>query len=98
MTARFKFRILRSLLEEVRESRVEIKQRLLKNDRTDFGKKGCLRLLFPCSEFQRGVVIADGFLLLPSGLAAKFEGLIVNKSSAAEGSGKLRSLRVRGEE
>src|SRR5262249_35242472 len=98
MTARFKFRISRSLLEEIRKSRIEIKQRLLKNDRTDFGKKGSLRLLFPCCEFQSGVVIADGFLLLQPGLAAKFEGLIVNKASATEGSGKLCSLRVRGEE
>src|SRR5215813_12684163 len=98
MTARFKFRILRSLLEEVLESRVEITQRLLKNDRTDLGKKDFVRIPFPCGEFQCGLVIADGFLLLPPGLAAKFEGLIVNKASAAEGSGKLRSLRVSGEE
>jgi len=98
MTARFKFRVLRSLLEEVRESRVEIKQRLLKNDRTDLGKKGFLSFLFPFSEFQCGLVIANGFLFLLPGLAAKFEGLIVNKARAAEGSGKLRSLRVSGEE
>ena len=32
MAARFKFRILRSLLEEIRESRIEITQRLLKNN------------------------------------------------------------------
>ena len=64
MTARFKFRILRPLLEEVRESCIEIKQRLLKNNRTDLGKEGFLRLLFPCGEFQSGVVIAEGFLLL----------------------------------
>src|SRR5262245_1161292 len=34
MTAGFKFRIFRSLLEEVGESGIEIKQRLLKNNRT----------------------------------------------------------------
>jgi hypothetical protein len=96
MTARFKFRILRSLLEEVGESRIEIKQGLLKNNRTDLGKKGFLRLFFPSGEFQRSVVIANGFLLLPPGLAAKFEGLIVNKASAAEGSGELSGLRIRG--
>lgn len=98
MTARFKFRILRSLLEEVGESRIEIKQGLLKNNRTDLGKKGFLRLFFPLGEFQRGVVIADGFLLLPPGLAAKFESLIVNKASAAESSGELSGLLIRGEE
>jgi len=98
MTARFKFRILSSLLEEVGESGVEIPQRLLKNNRTDFGKKGFLRLLFPCGEFQSGIVIADGFLLLLPGPAVKFEGLIVYKTSAAEGSGKLGGLRIRGEE
>src|SRR5262249_1250850 len=72
MMGRFKFRILSSLLEEVGESGVEIPQRLLKNNRTDFAKKGFLRLLFPCGEFQSGIVIADGFLLLLPGLAAKF--------------------------
>ncbi len=55
MTARFKFRILRSLLEEVRESRIEITQRLLKNNRTDLGKEGFLRFLFPFGEFQCGI-------------------------------------------
>ena len=49
-------------------------------------------------EFQRSVVIANGFLLLPPGLAAKFEGLIINKASAAEGSGELSGLHIRGEE
>ena len=98
MTARFIFRILSALLEEVGESRIEIPQRLLKNDRTDLGKKGFLRLLFPCSEFQCGVVIANGFLLLLPGLAAIFQSLIVNKASAAEGCGKLRGLRISGEE
>jgi hypothetical protein len=43
-------------------------------------------------------VIADGFLFLLPGLAAKCEGLIVNKASATEGSGKLSGLRIRGEE
>ena len=98
MTAGFKFRIFRSLLEEVGESGIEVKQRLLKNNRTDLGKKGFLRLLFPLSEFQGGLVIADGFLLLPPGLAAKFEGLIVNEASATEGSAKLSGLRISGEE
>jgi len=98
MTARFKFRILRSLLEEVRESRIEITRRLLKNNRTGLGKKGFLRLLFPFGEFQRGVVIANGFLLLLPGLAAIFQGLIVNIASAAEGSGKLRRLLISWEE
>ena len=98
MTARFKFRILSSLHEEVGESGVEIPQRLLKNDRTDLGKKGFLRLLFPFGEFQSGIVIADGFLLLLPGPAAKFQSLIVNKASATEGSGQLRGLLIRGEE
>jgi hypothetical protein len=42
----FEFRILRSFLEEVREGRIQIQRRLLKRDRTDFGKKSFLRLLF----------------------------------------------------
>ena len=89
---------MRSLPEEIRESGIEITQRLLKNDRTDLGKEGFLGLLFPCGEFQSGLVIADGFLLLLPGLATKFQGLIVNIASATEGSGKLRGLGVRGEE
>jgi hypothetical protein len=43
-------------------------------------------------------VIAEGFFLLLSGLAAKFQRVIVNKASAAEGSGQLSSLLIRGEE
>src|SRR5262249_26237644 len=65
--SRFKFRILRSLLEEIREGRIQITQRLLKHDGTDFGKKGFLRLLLPLSEFGRCQVIAKGFLLLLPG-------------------------------
>src|SRR5215813_254239 len=98
MTPRFKFRILSSLLEEVGESRIEITQGLLKNDRTDLGKEGFLRLLFPFGELQCGVVIAEGFLVLLPGLAAKFEGLIVYKASATEGSGQLSRLLIRREE
>jgi hypothetical protein len=49
-------------------------------------------------EFQGGLVIADGFLLLLPGLAAKFEGLIVNEASATEGSPKLSGLCISGEE
>src|SRR5215471_14872409 len=63
MPPRFEFGILCSLLEEIREGRIQIQQRLLKNDRTDLGKKGFLRLLFPFAEFQCGLVIAHGFLL-----------------------------------
>src|SRR5882672_10994622 len=98
MTTRFKFRILSSLLEEIGESGVEITQRLLKNNRTDLGKKGFLRLPFPFGKFQCGVVIANRFLFLLPGLAAKFEGLIVNKASAAECFSELSRLRIRGEE
>ena len=98
MTARFKFRILSPLLEEVGESRIEITQRLLKNDRTDLGKKGFLRFLFPLGEFQSGVVIANGFLLPEPGQAAIFQGLIVNKAGAAEGSPELGGLLISGEE
>jgi hypothetical protein len=94
MTARFKFRILRSLLEEVRESCIEIPQRLLKNNRTDLGKKEFLGLLFPFCEFQRSVVIAKGFLLLSPSLAAIVQSLIVNIASAAKGFGKLRKLLI----
>ena len=98
MTARFKFRIPRSLLEEVRESRIEITQRLLKNNRTDLGKEGFLRFLFPFGEFQCGIVIGEGFLLLLPSLAAIVQSLIVNIARAAEGSGKLLSLLISREE
>src|SRR5262249_18116573 len=98
MASGFKFRILRPILEEVRESRIEIPQRLLKNNRTDFGKKGFVRLLFPFGEFQCGIVIANGFLVLLPGLTAIVQSLIVNIASAAEGSGKLRSLLISREE
>src|SRR5262245_12230825 len=98
MTARFKFRILRSLLEEVRESRIQITQRLLKNNRTDLGKEGFLRFLFPFSEFQCGAAIAEGFLLLLPSLAAIIQSPIVNIARAAEGSGKLLSLLTSREE
>ena len=59
----FEFGILRSLLEEIREGGIEIAERLLQYHRTDFGKKGFLRLLFPLGEFGGGSVIANGFLL-----------------------------------
>ena len=94
----FEFRILSPFLEEVPESRIQIQQRLLKNNRTDFGKKGFLRLLFPFSEFGCSLAIANGFVLLLPGLDAKFQSLIVNKASAAEGSGQLSSLLIRREE
>jgi hypothetical protein len=98
MTARFKFRILRSLLEEVSESRIEIKQRLLKNNRTDLGKKGLLGLFFPLGEFQRSVMIVNGFLFLLPGFTAIVQSLIVDIANAAEGSPKLRNLRISWEE
>ena len=98
MTAGFKFRVFRSLLEEVGESGIEIKQRLLKNNRTDLGKEGFLRLLFPFGQFQCGIVIADGFLFLAPGLTAIVQSLIVNNASAAEGSSKLLGLLISREE
>jgi hypothetical protein len=98
MEARFKFRIPGSLLEEVGESSIEIAQRLLKNNRADLGKKFFVRFLFPLCEFQGGIVIANGFVFLAPGFAAICQGLIINKASAAEGSGKLCGLRIRGEE
>jgi hypothetical protein len=67
----------------------------LKDNRTDLGKKGFLRLLFPFGEFGCSVVIANGFLLLLPRLAAIFQSLIVNIASAAEGSGKLRRLLIK---
>ena len=94
----FKFGILRSLLEEVRESCIKIAERLLKNNRTDLGKEGFVRLLFPCGEFQCGIVIVNGFPLLLPGRSAKLQRPIVNISSAAEGSGKLLSLLISREE
>jgi hypothetical protein len=97
-SSRFEAWILRPFLEEVREGCIEITQRLLKDNRTDLGKKGFLRLLFPFGEFGCGVVIANGFLLLLPKLAAIFQSLIVNIASAAEGSGKLRRLLISGEE
>jgi hypothetical protein len=84
MASGFKFRILRPILEEVRESRIEIPQRLLKNNRTDLGKKGFVKLLFPFGEFQCGIVIANEFLVLLPGLTAIVQSLIVNIASAAE--------------
>jgi hypothetical protein len=94
----FEFRILRSFLEEIRKGRIQIQQRLLKNNRTDFGKKGFLRILFPFGEFGCSLVIANGFVLSLPGLAAKFQSLIVHITSAAEGSGQLSSLLIRREE
>ncbi len=94
MASGFKFRILRSFLEKVRESCIEIAQRLLKNNRTDLGKEGFVRLLFPFGEFQCGIVIANGFFLLLPGLIAIVQSPIVNKASAAEGSGKLLGLPI----
>ena len=56
---RFEFRILRSFLEEIRKGRIQIQQRLLKHNRTDFGKKGFLSLLFSLGEFGCSLVIAN---------------------------------------
>ena len=94
----FKFGKLRSLLEEISEGRIQITQRLLKHNRTDFGKKGFLRLLFPLGESGGGGVIVNGFLLLLPGRGAKLQRVIVNKSSATEGSGKLLRLFIIREE
>jgi hypothetical protein len=94
MASGFKFRILRPLLEEVRESCIEIAERLLKYNRTDLGKKGFLRLLFPFGKFQCSVVIANRFLFLLPGLTAKVQSMIVNIASAAEGSGELLGLFI----
>src|SRR5262249_44937301 len=96
MTARFIFRILSSLLEEVGESCIEITQGLLKNNRTDLGKKGFLRLLFPLCQFRRSHMIANGFLLLLPGLVAIFQSLIVNEAGAAEGFRQLSDLHIGG--
>src|SRR5262249_9294233 len=90
--------ILRPLLEEIREGRIKVTQRLLEHDGTDFGKKGPLGFLFPLSEFCRGGMIADGFLILLPGDSSIFQGLIVNIASATEGLCKLRCLLVSREE
>jgi len=94
----FEFGILRSLLEEISEGRIEIAERLLQDYRTDFGKKGFLRLLFPLGECGGGSVIVNGFLLLVPGRGAKLQRPIVNISSATEGSGKLLRLFISREE
>ena len=94
----FEFGILRSLLEEISEGSLEIKQRLLKDHRTDFGKKGFLRLLFPLGESGGGNVIANGFLILPPCRGAILQRLIVNIASAAEGFSELRRLLISREE
>src|SRR5262245_13640167 len=98
MTARFKFRILRPFLEEVGESCIEITQGLLKNNRTDLGKKGFVRFLFPSGEFQSGVIVVNVFLFLLPGLTAIVQSLIVDIASAAKGSPKLSRLRISREE
>ncbi|HZF39569.1 MAG TPA: hypothetical protein VE715_12145, partial [Blastocatellia bacterium] len=97
-SSRFEGWILRPFLEEIREGCIEIAQRLLKDNRTDLGKKDFLRRLLPFSEFGCGVVIANGFLLLLPGGSTIFQSLIVNIASAAEGPGKLRCLLISGEE
>ena len=94
LASRFKLRILRSLLKEISEGRVEIKQGLLKNDSAHFGKKGFLGLFLPLSEFGRCEAIANGFLLLLPGRSAIFQSLIVNIASAAEGFSELSRLFI----
>ena len=94
----FEFGILCSLLEEIREGGIEIAERLLQYHRTDFGKKGSLRLLFPLGEFGGGSVIANRFLLLLPCRGAKLQRLIINIASAAEGFSQLRRLFVSREE
>src|SRR5262249_16397455 len=76
----------------------EIAKRLLQDHRTDFGKKGFLRLHFPLGEFGGCKAIANGFLLLLPCRSAIFQGLIVNIASAAEGFSQLRSLIISREE
>ena len=70
----------------------------MQDHRTDFGKKGFLRLLFPLGEFGGGSVIANGFLLLPPCRGAILQRLIVNIASAAEGFSELRRLFISREE
>src|SRR5262249_7722906 len=95
---RFEGRILRPLLEEIREGRIEMTQRWLERDGTAFGKKGVLRLLFPVGEVRGGQGRADGLLLLPPGRSAKCQGRIVNRAGATEGLRELSGLRIRREE
>src|SRR5262249_32117288 len=90
--------ILRPLLEEIRKGRIEVTQRWLEHDGTDFGKKGPLGFLFPFGEVCCGGMIADGFLLLLPGRGSIFQGLIVNLASATEGLCELRGLLVSREE
>src|SRR5262249_9234312 len=90
--------ILRPLLEEIRKGHIEVTQRLLEHNGTDFGKKGPLGFLFPFGEFCCGGIIADGFLLLLPGGSSIFQRLIVNIASATEGLRKLRGLLVSREE
>jgi hypothetical protein len=71
---------------------------LLQDHRTDFGKKGFLRLLFPLGESGGGNVIANGFLILPPCRGAILQRLIVNIASAAEGFSELRRLFISREE
>src|SRR5262249_23359249 len=94
----FKLGIFRSLLEEISEGRIQITQRLLKHNGTDFRKKGFLRLFFPLGESGGGGVIVNGFLLLLPGGGAKLQRPIVNITSATEGSGKLLGLCISREE
>jgi hypothetical protein len=96
--AGFEIGIFGPLLEEIRKSRVEIAERLLKRNRTDFGKKGPLGLLFPFGKFGGSFVIAHGFLFLLPGLSPKLERLIVNIASAPKGLRQLRRLFIGREE
>src|SRR5262249_530894 len=95
---RFESWILRPLLEEIRKGRIQVPQRWLEHDGTDFGKKGFLGFLFPFGEFGCGGMIADGFLLLLPGGSTKFQGLIVNLASATKGLCKLCGLLLSREE
>src|SRR5262245_7792025 len=49
---RFEGWILRPLLEEIREGHIEITQRLLKHNGTDFGKKGFSGSFFHSVSFE----------------------------------------------
>jgi hypothetical protein len=92
MAPGFEIGIPGSLLEEVRKSRIQIAERLLKDNRADFGKKSPLRLLFPLCKFGGAFVIAYGLLFLEPGCGPKLQCLIVNIASATKGMRQLRRL------
>src|SRR5690606_29927993 len=84
--------VLRALGEEVAERCLQVAQRLLDRNRTDFVEPREFRLLLQLRQSSGSFVIPDSFLSLQPRLGAQPKHVVVGEARATERSGKDRLL------